>query len=132
MRTAIALAITLGVVGSVHAQEASDAVLQRYITIGADDDLGDIRASCTARPGGWTQAFQALGNSSGGRVGSTEQYSVGTTTWLARVAVAARSAKTKFMPLPTTEDMRALAETPAFVVNVSPLATEYVWRGITE
>ena len=112
----VVLAITLGAVGPVTAQEVSDAVLQRYIDIGAEDNFGDIRASCTAKAGGWTQALQQLGT------GSVEQYSVGGTTWLARVSISAKETVEKLMPRPTAEAMRALSETQAFVISVSPMA----------
>ncbi len=114
---ALALAILFSSPGAIQAQESTDDVIQKFINIGVADDFGDIRASCTARPSGWTQAMQALGNDN-----NVEQYSVGTTTWLARVAMDAATAKDKLMPAPIVDDVRVFAESPAFVVTASPKA----------
>ena len=98
------------------AQEASDEVLQRFITIGSDDKFDDIQAGCMARTSGWGGLLQVAGT------GNVEQYSVGATTWLARVALEARAAAEKLLPEPPIEDMRLMETERLFVVSISPVA----------
>ena len=115
--SALVLAILFSSLGAIQAQEPTDAVIQKFINIGVADDFDDIRAACTANPGfGVTSFLQQAGT------GNIEQYSVGTTTWLARVALDAASAKDKLMPAPIVDDVRVFAESPAFVVTASPKA----------
>ena len=98
------------------AQEASDEVLQRFITIGSDDRFDDIQAGCMARTSGWGGLLQVAGT------GNVEQYSVGATTWLARVTLEARAAAEKLLPEPPIEDMRLMETERLFVVSISPVA----------
>ena len=111
------LTVATGGVASAQ-QDVSDVTLQRFIDIGGDDDFGDIRASCRARPSGWGGFLSAAAGA------GTRSYSVSLTTWLGRVALEAMSRESKLLPLPTPDDMRLLAEAPSVVVSVSPMALD--------
>ena len=95
--------------------------IRAALDIGMRGKARDLVATCTAKPGGWTQALAAA-TACKGCPPSIEQYGVGGTTALARVAILASERKEKYLPAPSFEEATAIAKRDAFVLRITPMA----------